>query len=225
MLIVIHSWNSWLSGQKPDIRYKFPQEIQQIEQIRSKCFQRWPASLLGRVMLLRGVPLLAWRQPQMKGSLRRQVTTTTQKSCFDLECAARKTLTRRDRFLAEIDSATPSGKLHKLIEPHYPKPVGAVRPPIGLARMLRMYVGPAVLRFVGRKHRRRGLRHPGNLCFRRYRFGPRICAGCDNAFEVRHLLEAKDLTRRIFDTSNAHPAEEGLMMREPKNWWWNVVLL
>jgi hypothetical protein len=63
-----------------------------------------------------------------------------QKSFSDLEYAAKKKLTRRDRFLAEIDSVMPWGKLHKLIEPFYPMVEGAGRPPIGLARMLRMYV-------------------------------------------------------------------------------------
>ena len=63
-----------------------------------------------------------------------------QTSFSDLEYAAKKKLTRRNRFLAEIDLATPWGKLHKLIEPHYPKVTGPGRPPIGLARMLRMYV-------------------------------------------------------------------------------------
>ena len=41
---------------------------------------------------------------------------------------------------AEIDSVTPWSKLQKLIEPFYPKVEVAGRPPIGLARMLRMYV-------------------------------------------------------------------------------------
>ena len=40
-----------------------------------------------------------------------------QKSFSDLEYAAKKKLTRRDHFLAEIDNVTPRGKLHKLIEP------------------------------------------------------------------------------------------------------------
>ena len=35
-----------------------------------------------------------------------------QKSFPDLQYAAKKRLTRRDRFLAEIDLATPWGKLH-----------------------------------------------------------------------------------------------------------------
>ena len=32
--------------------------------------------------------------------------------------------------------------------------------------------------------------------------------------KFRHLLEAKDLTRQIFDAINRHLAEKGLMMRE-----------
>jgi IS5 family transposase len=63
-----------------------------------------------------------------------------QKSFSDLEYATNKKLTRRDRFLAEIDSVMPCGRLHKLIEPFYPTVESAGRPPIGLARMLRMYV-------------------------------------------------------------------------------------
>jgi hypothetical protein len=63
-----------------------------------------------------------------------------QKSFSDLEAAAKKKLTRRDRFLAKIDEVTPWSQLHQLIEPFYPKAEGAGRPPVGLARMLRMYV-------------------------------------------------------------------------------------
>jgi IS5 family transposase len=63
-----------------------------------------------------------------------------QKSFSDLEYAAKKKLTRRDRFLAKIDSVTPWSQLHDLIEPFYLKVEGVGRPLIGLARMLRMYV-------------------------------------------------------------------------------------
>ena len=57
-----------------------------------------------------------------------------QRSFSELEYAAKKKQTRRDRFLSEIDQATPWGKLHQLVEPYYPKNQGAGRPPIGLAR-------------------------------------------------------------------------------------------
>lgn len=63
-----------------------------------------------------------------------------QRSISDLEYAAKKSLTRRDRRPAEIDLATRWGKLHKLIERHYPKVSGLGRPPIDLTHRLRMYV-------------------------------------------------------------------------------------
>ena len=44
-----------------------------------------------------------------------------QKSFSDLEYATKKKLTRRDRFLVKIDSVTLCGKLHKVVEPFYPK--------------------------------------------------------------------------------------------------------
>lgn len=46
--------------------------------------------------------------------------------------------TRRDEFLAKMDSLVPWADLCAVIEPHYPKS-GNGRPPIGLERMLRMY--------------------------------------------------------------------------------------
>ena len=137
-----------------------------------------------------------------------------QRSFSDLEYAAKKKLTRRDRFLAEIDSVTPWGKLHKLIEPFYPKAAGAGRPPIGLARMLRMYVAQqcfglsdegiedaiydsqAIRGFVGIDLNRESAPDATTL------------------LKFRRLLEANGLTRQIFDTINGHLAEKGLMMRE-----------
>ncbi|MCU0841762.1 MAG: transposase, partial [Thiobacillaceae bacterium] len=63
----------------------------------------------------------------------------TQASFSDLEYAAKKKRTRRDRFLADIDAVTPWAELVAVIEPFYPKGERG-RPPIGVERMLRMYV-------------------------------------------------------------------------------------
>jgi transposase, IS5 family len=137
-----------------------------------------------------------------------------QKSFSDLEYAAKKKLTRRDRFLAEIDKVTPWSQLHQLIEPFYPKVVGAGRPPIGLARMLRMYVAQqcfglsdegiedaiydsqAIRGFVGIDLNRESAPDATTL------------------LKFRRLLENNELTRKIFDTINGHLAEKGLIMRE-----------
>ena len=137
-----------------------------------------------------------------------------QKSFSDLEYAAKKKLTRRDRFLAEIDSVTPWGKLRKLIEPFYPKVEGAGRPPIGLARMLRMYVAQQCF----------GLSDEGiedaiydNQFIRAFvgiDLGRESVPDATTLLKFRHLLQANGLTRQIFDTINGHLAEKGLMMRE-----------
>ena len=137
-----------------------------------------------------------------------------QKSFSDLEYAAKKKLTRRDRFLAKIDSVTPWSKLHTLIEPHYPKVEGAGRPPIGVARMLRMYVvqqcfglsdegieeaiydSQAIRAFVGIDLNRESAPDATTL------------------LKFRRLLEKHELTRMIFETINGHLAAQGLMMRE-----------
>ncbi|MFX8645018.1 IS5/IS1182 family transposase, partial [Acinetobacter baumannii] len=44
-----------------------------------------------------------------------------QKTFSDLEYASKKKVTRRDRFLAEIEAVTPWAALVAALEPHYPK--------------------------------------------------------------------------------------------------------
>ena len=63
-----------------------------------------------------------------------------QRSFAELEFGAKKKRTRRERFLAELDALTPWAELQAQIEPFYPRGQGRGRPPMGLARMLRMYL-------------------------------------------------------------------------------------
>lgn len=51
---------------------------------------------------------------------------------------AKGKVTRRERFLAEMNAVIPWARLVALIEPHYPK-AGSGRPPMPLERMLRVY--------------------------------------------------------------------------------------
>src|ERR1700751_107805 len=52
---------------------------------------------------------------------------------------AKGRMTRRERFLAEMNAVVPWARLTALIEPHYPKGGGGGRPPMPLERMLRIY--------------------------------------------------------------------------------------
>ena len=63
-----------------------------------------------------------------------------QRSFLVTEYAAKKKVTRRDRFLGEINAVTPWAELMAQVRPFYPTGNGRGRPPIGLERMLRMCI-------------------------------------------------------------------------------------
>lgn len=132
----------------------------------------------------------------------------------ELEYAAKKKRTRRDRFLGDIEAVTPWTSLVAVIEPFYPKGDGRGRPPIGVERMLRMYVAQncfglsdegtedaiydsqAIRRFVGIDLSREAAPDATTL------------------LKFRRLLEGKGLTDSIFNAINAHLAEKGLFLRQ-----------
>ena len=63
-----------------------------------------------------------------------------QKSFSELEYAAKRKQTRCDIFLGERERITPWAAIEQRIVPFYPNNGSPGRPPVGLARMLRMYV-------------------------------------------------------------------------------------
>lgn len=64
----------------------------------------------------------------------KQMTLATAKG-FEVHGRA----TRKAEFLARMEALVPWGQFCAVIEPHYPK-AGNGRPPVGLERMLRMYL-------------------------------------------------------------------------------------
>jgi len=137
-----------------------------------------------------------------------------QTSFSDAEFASKKRLTRRDRFLAEIEAVTPWPALVAALLPYYPKGEGRGRPPVGLERMLRMYIAQQCF----------GLSDEGIEDAIYDSQAIRGFVGIDLTHEsapdattllkFRRLLEKHNLTRRIFDEINGHLASRGLMMRE-----------
>ena len=61
-----------------------------------------------------------------------------QRTFASIAWSAKGKVTRRERFLAEMDAVIPWARLIRLIEPHYPK-AGNGRQPLGLEKMLRLY--------------------------------------------------------------------------------------
>lgn len=137
-----------------------------------------------------------------------------QTSFSDFEYANKKKQTRRERFLAEIEAVTPWAAMVSALEPFYPKGTGRGRPPIGLERMLRMYVAQQCF----------GLSDEGmedaiydSQSIRRFvgiDLARESAPDATTLLKFRRLLEEHGLTRTLFETINAHLAEKGLMMRE-----------
>jgi len=109
---------------------------------------------------------------------------------------------------------TPWSKLHKLIEPFYPKVEGAGRPPIGLARMLRMYVAQQCFGLSDEGIGDAIYDSQAIRAFVGIDLGRESAPDATTLLKFRHLLEAEDLTRQISDAINRHLAEKGSMMRE-----------
>jgi IS5 family transposase len=129
--------------------------------------------------------------------------------------STRKTrVTRREKFLSEMEQVVPWARLEALIEPHYPTSGRVGRPPIGVARMLRMYLlqqwfgladealedalydSRSMSRFIGIDLAREAVPDATTL------------------LKFRRLLEQHQLTARLFEALNAHLAERGLLLRE-----------
>jgi len=137
-----------------------------------------------------------------------------QSSFSDLEYTHKKRITRRDQFLADLEAVTPWAALIAAIVPHYPKGEGRGRPPIGVERMLRMYIAQnsfglsdegiedalydsqAIRRFVG------------------IDIGREAAPDATTLLRFRRLLETHQLTDTIFSTINAQLAERGLFLRQ-----------
>jgi IS5 family transposase len=137
-----------------------------------------------------------------------------QLSFASYEYAQKKRVTRREKFLAEMEQVVPWARLEALIEPKYPTGGRVGRQPIGVPCMLRMYFlqqwfgladegvedaiydSQAMREFVGIDLARESVPDATTL------------------LKFRRLLEEHDLTAKLFEGINAHLAERGLLLRE-----------
>lgn len=131
----------------------------------------------------------------------------------EAESAGKKRVTKRQRFLAEMEKVVPWPRLLSAIEPYYPKGKRG-RPPIGLERMLRIY-------FLQQWY---GLSDEGLEDALYDSIAMRTFAGIDLAVEdvpdattllkFRRLLVEHDLTRALFDEIGGMLCQRGLLMKE-----------
>jgi len=137
-----------------------------------------------------------------------------QTSFADVEFAKKKRVTRREKFLLEMDRIVPWARWTALIEPLYPKSGRVGRQPIGVERMLRMYClqqwfslsdeavedalydSQALRQFVG------------------VDLSQESAPDATTLLKFRRLLEKHALTAAMFDEVKAVLSERGLLMRE-----------
>lgn len=128
------------------------------------------------------------------------------------ECGFEKyhKVTRRERFLAEMNEVIPWAQLAEAIEPYYPTPQGAGRRPVGIERMLRMHFlqhwfnlsDPAV---------EEALYESRSMCrFVGIDLGHEPVPDETTVLKFRHLLEKHNLGAELFALINDYLQEQGL---------------
>lgn len=137
-----------------------------------------------------------------------------QLSFAQAEYEGKKRVTRRAKFLGEMEEVVPWERLVGLIEPHYPKSGGRGRPPLGLEKMLRMYFlqqwygladealedeiyeSRAMIGFLGLDTSRENVPDATTL------------------LHFRHLLERHGLQEQVLEEVSQWLAEKQLIMKE-----------
>src|SRR5258707_539427 len=107
-------------------------------------------------------------------------------------------VTRRERFLAEMDAVIPWTALFALIEPYYPK-AGRGRQPLGLEKMLRIYFLQQWFNLSDPQAEDAIYDSEAMRRFARVELGDDVVPDETTILRFRHLLEQHRLTEAIFE--------------------------
>ncbi len=128
----------------------------------------------------------------------------------------KKKVTRRERFLSQMEALVPWQQLIDALSPSYfPNAAGKRgRPPIGLERMLRIYVLQQWYALADEALEDAIYDSQAMRDFVGIDLAIESVPDATTLLRFRHLLEKHSLTQRIFEEINARLAEKGLFMRE-----------
>jgi IS5 family transposase len=121
-------------------------------------------------------------------------------------------VTRRERFLAEMDAIIPWKRLMVLIEPHYPK-AGKGRQPLGLEKMLRIYFLQLWFDLSDPQAEDAIYDSESMRRFAGVELGDDQVPDETTILRFRHLLEKHGLSEAIFHEVNTLLAEKNLLMK------------
>jgi IS5 family transposase len=135
-----------------------------------------------------------------------------QTSFTQMEYAAKKKPTRRERFLGDMEKLIPWQALIETIAPFYPKGERG-RPPMGMEKMLRVYF---LQQWYALADEALEDALYDSLALRAFvgLTGREPVPDATTLLHFRHLLEKHDLTRALFAAINTRLASHGLLVRE-----------
>ena len=138
---------------------------------------------------------------------------THQPSFAQAEFATKKKVTRRETFLARMETLIPWTKLLAVIEPFYPKGERG-RPPIGLERMLRVYFLQQWYALADEALEDALYDSQALQSFARMDLQAEGVPDATTLLKFRRLLETHDLCKGLFTAINADLTARGLLLRE-----------
>lgn len=121
-------------------------------------------------------------------------------------------VTRRERFLAEMNAVIPWSRLLELIEPHYPK-AGRGRQPVGLEKMLRIYFLQNWFNLSDPQAEDSIYDSESMRRFAGVELGDDVIPDETTILRFRHLLEKHELTAAIFGEVNRLLEERRLLLK------------
>ena len=131
-----------------------------------------------------------------------------------LRHSMKKKQTRREKFLAEMDTVVPWPRMLALIGPHYPKvgPKGG-RPPMPLETMLRIYFLQNWYALSDPMAEEMLYDSDAMRQFTGIELGDDRIPDETTILNFRHLLETHQLTEKLFVEVNTHLADQGITLR------------
>jgi len=135
-----------------------------------------------------------------------------QRTFASMAWQAKGKVTRRERFLAEMDAVIPWTRLLGLIAPHYPK-AGHGRQPLGMKKMLRIYFLQQWFNLSDPQAEDAIYDSESMRRFARVELGDEVVPDESTILRFRHLLERHGLTQAIFDSITGLLEERRLLLR------------
>jgi len=136
-----------------------------------------------------------------------------QTSFAQSEYARKKKTTRREKFLSQMEAVVPWARLVAVIVPHSPAGKRG-RPPVGIERMLRLYFLAQWYALADEALEDALSDSPAMRSFAGIDLGSEAVPDATTLLNFRHLLEAHELGRRLFEEVGALRGEKQRLMRE-----------